>query len=304
MQFDWAGWWRQGPWRLVPWRVGPRRLAIALIAGVLAGCSPLAVINQLGSDRSIAQTQTPAYGQAPRQQIDAYTPARPSGITVVFLHGGGWSSGARGDYRFMAQQLTARGATVFIPDYRLYPDVRFPTFVEDSAAAVAWAYSHAADYGGDPAQFYVVGHSAGAHIAALLALDPHYLAAQHMQPPQLKGVVGLSTPADFAATLGQRYRPIFTDTHDLALAQPIRYVNAEAPPLLLLHGLDDDVVYPKNSIQLAARQKAAGGQVTLHTYPDMNHIGTLTGFIPWVSDKTARDAVLDFLGLPREPLAP
>lgn len=278
-------------------RTSPWRWLVALTAGLMAGCSPLAVINHVGSDDGIVRMTTHAYGAHDRQQLDVYTPRTPNGRVVVFIYGGSWSTGNRADYRFVAQTLTARGATVVIPDYRLYPDIRFPTFVEDAAAAVAWTREHAAEYGGDPAQIYLVGHSAGAHIATLIALDHRYLAAHAMAPTQLVGVVGLSTPADFAATLGKRYRPIFTDDAGLAAAQPVAYVNAAAPPLLLLHGADDTLVWPKNSENLAARQRDAGGVASVKIYPDMGHIGTVTPFVEWLGNKDALAEILRFLKL-------
>ncbi|MDI7066444.1 alpha/beta hydrolase, partial [Klebsiella pneumoniae] len=99
---------------------------------------------------------------------------------VVFFYGGSWQNGARSDYLFVGQALTSRGFVAVLPDYRTYPDTRFPGFMEDAAAAVRWARDHAAEYGGDPSRIFLMGHSAGAHIVALLATDGHYLAAQHM----------------------------------------------------------------------------------------------------------------------------
>jgi acetyl esterase/lipase len=267
------------------------------LALTLAACSPLAVVNGLGSDAGIARETTQAYGELPRQQLDVYTPAMPTGAVVVFLYGGSWQSGARGEYRFVARRLAERGATVVIPDYRLYPEVRFPAFVEDAAAAVAWARRHARDYGGDPARVYLVGHSAGAHIATLLALDRRYLGPHGMQPAELAGVVGLSTPADFAATLGARYRPVFGDDAGLQAAQPVRYVNPDAPPLLLIHGGEDSLVWPKNSETLAEKQRAAGGRVELALFPVLGHVGTVTPFTGWFGDPAVVEKVVGFLGL-------
>lgn len=279
------------------WSGALRRSLAVLALLAMAACSPLTALNQLGSDTGIARVETAVYGALPRQQLDVYAPRHPDGTVVVFVYGGAWSSGERADYRFVAQTLTARGATVVIPDYRLYPEVRFPAFVEDAAAAVAWARAHAADYGGDPGKLYLVGHSAGAHIVTLLALDAHYLGAHGIRPAQLAGVVGLSTPADFGDKLAAKYRPIFTDQAGLAAAQPVRYVNPDAPPLLLLHGTDDTLVYPSNSESLAARQRAAGGRVELVEYPDMGHVGTVTPFTGWLGRPEVLDTILKFLGL-------
>lgn len=286
------------------WKNWVSWVVVAVVAGLVAGCSPFTVINELGSNQGIAQIETREYGTLARQRLDVYRALHPNGKVVVFVYGGGWTAGERGDYRFVAQTLAERGVTVVIPDYRLHPDVRFPAFVEDAAAAVGWTFRHLAAWGSSPDQVYLVGHSAGAHIVSLLALDAHYLRAHGVEPARLAGVVGLSTPADFAATLGARYRPIFTDDAGLAAAQPIRYVNAKAPPLLLLHGADDTLVYPENSKNLAEKQRAAGGKVTLEIYPDMGHIGTVTPFIEWFGRPGVLARILDFLGLAPPVSAP
>lgn len=280
---------------------GIRRMLGAFVAAVgalLAGCSPLAAINGLSSDDGYERVVQASYGSDPRQTLDVYVPRQPaSGKVVVFFYGGSWNSGSRADYRFVAQTLTRHGATVVIADYRLYPDVVFPAFVEDAAAAVAWTFSHIADYGGDPSRISLVGHSAGAHLVALLALDKRYLNAHGLRPDQLARVVGLSTPADFARTLGARWRPVFVDQPTLDLAQPVRYANADAPPMLLLHGADDTLVVPRNSLVLAERVRAAGGEALARVYPDTGHPATVLAFAPVLGKPTILDDILRFLTL-------
>lgn len=261
----------------------------------LAGCSPLLLVNHMGDDEGIAGVETVAYGDLPRQQLDVYRPRRPDGRLVVFLYGGGWQEGARADYRFVAQTLTRQGLTVVIPDYRLYPEVHYPAFVDDAARAVAWALAHARELGTDPGRVFLMGHSAGAHIATLLALDPVFLRATGHAPTELAGVIGLSTPADFAANLAEKYRRVFGDAATLAAAQPVRYVNPHAPPLLLIHGDADTLVWPKNSTELAARQRAAGGDVELVMLPGVDHTGTASAFIGWFANPAVLDPVWHFL---------
>ena len=101
---------------------------------------------------------------------------------VIFLYGGGWVSGERRDYGFVGRAFAARGFVTVIPDYRLVPTVRFPTFIEDAARAVRWAQDHAASFGGDPRRIDLSGHSAGAYIVAMLSLDRHYLADAEVDP--------------------------------------------------------------------------------------------------------------------------
>ena len=239
-----------------------------------------------------------AFGSSSRQQLDVYQPTvSRNGIVVVFFYGGGWSMGQRAEYRFVAQTLTRHGATVVVADYRLHPEVVFPEFMHDAAAAVAWTHRNIAQYGGDPSKIYLLGHSAGAHIATLLALDPQYLQLQGVNATILAGVVGLSTPADFAATLEAKYRPVFVDQARLVLAQPIRYVRADAPPMLLQHGADDTLVLPRNSAVLAQAIQAAGGQARARIYPDKGHSGMLLIFSEVLGRSVILDDTLGFLGL-------
>lgn len=270
-------------------------LVLGLATAGLAACSPFAVVNGLGSDTGVARVETHAYGTHARQKLDLYTPDTPTGETIVFFYGGSWRSGDRADYRFLARRLAREGITVVVPDYRLYPEVRFPVFVEDAAAATAWVLDQARGRGLDPARVTLMGHSAGAHIALLVALDARYLATFNRTPGDLAGVIALSAPADFAATLGAAWRPIFTDQAGLDAAQPVRYVNATAPRMLLIHGESDGLVYAKNSVTLAARQRATGGAVELVLYPDMGHAGPVAPFSGWVGEQDVVRRVLDFV---------
>lgn len=275
-----------------------RYFCALLLTSLLAACSPFPVLNGLGSNSAYRMVSTVRYGNEPRQQLDVYQPAvSRKGIVVVFFYGGGWRTGARDEYRFVAQTLTRYGATVVIPDYRIYPGAVFPAFMHDAAATVAWTHRHIAEYGGDPKKIYLVGHSAGAHIVTLLALDKQYLAAQGLGTDILAGVVGLATPTNFAATLEAKYRPAFGDQAELERAQPIRYARADAPPMLLQHGADDGVVLPHNSLALAERVTALGGQARAQIYPDKGHPGLIL-FFSWLFGGSAiLDDTLNFIGL-------
>lgn len=269
---------------------------------LLVACSPFPVLNGLGSDSGYQKLSTVAYGDAPRQQLDVYQPTAPgNGTVVVFFYGGGWRIGQRAEYRFVAQALTRRGATVVIPDYRTYPSGVFPDFMHDAAAAVAWTRNNIAQYGGDPSKVYLVGHSAGAHIATLLALDSTYLAAQGMGTELIAGVIGLATPANFAATLEAKYRPAFGNQTALERAQPIRYLRGDAPPMLLLHGADDRVVSPRNSLALADGITALGGRARAKVYPGKGHPGLILFFIPLFGGATILEDTTSFLGLTANP---
>ena len=155
---------------------------------------------------------------------------------VVFFYGGNWDSGAKAMYRFVGAALAARGVLTVIPDYRLYPQVRFPAFMDDAAAAVAWTLANIRRFGGDPHRLFLMGHSAGAQIATLLALDPVYLQAQDVAPDTVCGVIGLAGPYDFLPLHDPELETIFGPEAERPRSQPINYVTPQAPPMLLLAG--------------------------------------------------------------------
>jgi acetyl esterase/lipase len=256
------------------------RLAVALPVGLvslaLGACSPVTLLNSLVSDEGYRVESNLAYGDGPRRTLDVYVPDRLNGPApiVVFFYGGSWQNGAKDDYRFAAEGLVSRGYVVMVPDYRLWPEVAFPGFVEDGAAAVSWAFANGESYGGNVGQVYVMGHSAGAHIAALLALDGRYLAAVGRDRSQLAGLIGLAGPYDFLPVKSKNLKQIFhIGVMDPAPSQPINFAGGGAPPSLLVTGDDDSIVYPKNSINLARRLGEAGDRVTLKRYPGLGHIG-------------------------------
>jgi acetyl esterase/lipase len=154
-----------------------RRLAAPLLLA-LASCSPLHTFNALvpkdGAAALVAKDQ--AFASGPRRKLDLYAPKRRSADArlpvIVFFYGGSWSSGDKKGYGFAGRALAAQGFLVAIPDYRLVPEVRFPGFIEDGAAAVRWVRANAARFGGDPDRIVLAGHSAGAYNAAMLSFDP------------------------------------------------------------------------------------------------------------------------------------
>jgi acetyl esterase/lipase len=162
-----------------------------------------------------------------------------------------------------------------IPDYRLVPEVRFPAFIEDCAAAVRWAADHAAEHGGDASRIVLVGHSAGAYNAMMLALDAHYLRDAGVDAARVRGVVGISGPYDFLPFDVDASRNAFGQAPDAALTQPVHFARADAPPVLLLWGEADTTVGPRNLRGLDAALRAAGGRVETKTYPGVNHVGIM-----------------------------
>jgi acetyl esterase/lipase len=193
---------------------------------------------------------------------------------VVFWHGGRWSFGDKSEYRFVGAALAELGCVAVLPNYRLYPEVKMSGFMDDAARAGRWAALHAADYGADVNRLYLTGHSAGAHLAALVTLDPRYFAADG-QPPPIAGVIGLSGPYDFLPLKEADVQDMFGPPGNYPQSQPINFVRSGAPPMLLIHGQSDETVRPKNSINFAASLHAAGVPATLKLYPNLVHADTV-----------------------------
>ncbi|MFP5500475.1 MAG: alpha/beta hydrolase [Gammaproteobacteria bacterium] len=244
------------------------------IATLLAACSPIKVLNALTPTSTFTKTSSLAYGDDPRQKLDIYRPvtALPDAPVVVFFYGGSWNSGSKDDYGFVGEALAARGIVVVIADYRLYPQVRYPLFLQDGAQAVAWAYQHSAEYGGDPRKLYVMGHSSGAYNAAMLALDPQWLAGVGLSPSVFKGWIGLAGPYDFLPIENRDVRPVFFYPDSPPDSQPINHVSQSAPPSLLIASVDDNLVNPKrNTGGLAKKLRAAGVPVEEFYFTRTSH---------------------------------
>lgn len=217
------------------------------------------------------------------QKLDVYapkgTPTNARLPVVLFIHGGSWRDGDRGGYAFAGKAFAREGFVSVVIDYRKVPEVRFPDFMVDAAEAVAWTESNIAAYGGDPTKIIIAGHSAGAHIAVLLTLDPTYLRSAGVADGAIKGAIGLAGPYDFYPFTSEAAVAAFAGA-DPALTQPITYARGDAPPLLLLHGDADDVVLPRNSTALAAKVTEAGGQVVVKPYAGVGHVGIVQALSP------------------------
>jgi acetyl esterase/lipase len=244
----------------------------------------LAVVNGPAYLQNHYTLQTVAYGPDPVQDLDIYRPENSveSADVIVFFHGGRWTTGRREDYRFLGATLARQGFVVVIPNYRKYPAVRFPVFVEDGAKALAWVHDHIAAHGGNPQRIHLSGHSAGAHIGALLTLNPAYLAAEGKAVPDvIRDFAGLAGPYAFTPREAD-LRELFGGPDGYPQMQATTFVDGTAPPLLLQYGEADTDVGACNHLRLAQAILAHGGKVKILTYPGVDHIDIISAFT-WIN---------------------
>jgi acetyl esterase/lipase len=255
-----------------------------LLTGALmmvVACSSTAVLNAVEPRRQVSIERDLRYQPGVRGTLDLYRPREATHRVpiVVFIYGGSWDHGSKSEYAFVGEALASAGFLTLIPDYRLYPAVRWPMFLQDNARAVRWAYDHAAEFGADPSELFLLGHSAGAYDALMLALDPQWLAAVHMSPVHdLRGVVGLAGPYDFLPLTSKELQDIFGPPEGRLATQPINAVTGMNPPLLLATDRADKFVEPANTTRLAAKVRLSGGPVEVRYYRRLNHALLLGAF--------------------------
>ena len=257
----------------------PILLAALALAAVLAlaACAPTATLNALVPRGTHTQTEGVPYGPLLRQRFDIYRPtaAAPAGgfPVVVFFYGGSWNKGERADYRFVGEALASRGVLTLVADYRLYPEVRYPDFLNDSALALRHGLEQAAALGGNPKRVFVMGHSAGGYNAAMLALDARWLRAVGHVPAELAGFIGLAGAYDFLPMTNPDAQPVFFHPNYPAGTQPLAYAGASSPRSFLGAAMTDTLIDPqRNSVGLATRLRAAGVPATLKLYERVNHV--------------------------------
>lgn len=271
--------------------------AIALVGLSLAGCSGRQAAELVLVGSHFTETRDVVFGRPDGPRLDVYSPdgLDDAAPVVVFFYGGRWQSGSKDLYRLLGDALTRRGIVTVVPDYTLAPDTSFPGWVEEGAESVAWTWANIASFGGDPDRIFLVGHSAGAHTAALLTLDERYLRAVGLEPNVIRGTVSISGPVstrwtdpDVQALMGpeQGWPTSYPDTH----------VDGSEPPLLLLHGGEDETVRPRNSADLAQLVRERGGCARAIVYPGIGHIEIIVALMaPWLRRAPVRDDVVEFI---------
>ena len=273
-------------------------LALTASLTALAACAPVNILNGITPSGSFSKTKNVSFGDLPRQKMDIYRADEPreNAPVIVFVHGGSWDSGSKNIYKFLAEGFTQDGFDVVVPNYRLYPDVRYPAFIEDNALAVAQT---AKRFPGRP--IALLGHSAGGYNVLMLGLVPKYLEAVGVDRcSQIAGIAALSAPVGIIPLDSEPLITIFPDRFTKSDA-PLNRVDGPAPKIFLANGQDDKTVYPDNSIALGQKITERGGQAQVKIYPNMNHtdaVKVLSRHFDGDSELKA-DLVNFFDGLPK-----
>ena len=245
------------------------------------GYSPAVLLNVTAPRWGYRVERAIAYGPEDRHRMDVYLPKRKAAAdpALLFFYGGGFVSGHRREYRFVGQSLASKGIIVGIADYGLFPEHRFPEFVEDGAKAAVFFRETLGKYGGDPKRLFVAGHSAGAYIAVMLASDARYLAGLGADQSILAGAIGIAGPYDFLPITNPTRIEIFGGM-DRVETQPIHFIDGLRPPMLLLTGDRDVNILPRNTENMAARLREHGSRVEAIVYPGIEHFRIILGLVP------------------------
>lgn len=246
-----------------------------LHAGLLSGagilltaCSPTSILNHTSGAEALRVAEDLAYGEDPRQRLDIYR-GETASCRIVYVYGGSWQEGDKSSYGFVGAQLARQGYEVVIPNYRLYPQVRYPAFVEDVALSLSYLQR---EYPSDK-PLVLMGHSAGAMIASLISYDRKYLRDQGLAPDLIAANIALAGPHDyFLPSQKPEWVGIFGENPESQVeALAVNHVSSQSPPSLILHGLEDEIVTPESARSITAALEAHGVPVTLQLYEDVGH---------------------------------
>ena len=283
-----------------------KRLLIAALAlggmAAFAACSPIAALNAVVSVSDLTVTRDLRYGPDARNLLDVYRPAS-SGTTMagerapmlLFIHGGSWTGGSKDDYKFIGESFARAGYVVAVMSYRLAPQNVYPAYIQDAAQALAWLRSHAGDYGGNPDDLFVMGHSAGAFNAVEVVDNARWLSEAGVPITAVHGVIGVAGPYSYDYR-GMGTANAFPAGSDPATVMPAEHVRADAPPHLLLVAGNDTVVYPQNGERMKAALDTKKIPLTFKVLPNLDHY-TIAGALarPLTFLGSARQDVLDFM---------
>ena len=258
------------------------KLALVASLWLLSSCSSISFLaaNTPASFGNYSRLANLAYADQPRNKLDVFVPLekRIDSPIIIFVHGGGWYDGDKDEYKFVGAAFAEQGYVAVLPNYGLYPHVKSPTFLQDIAESIAWVRTHATEWGGDANRIYLVGHSAGAQIAMMVALDNQYLRQVGGDSHWISGVIGLAGPYDFIPFTFPYMNDLFGPPERFAESQPVNYVRADAPPLLLIHGLQDHTVAPTNTRSLYDAMTQVHGNVQVEYFDNATHSDLVAAF--------------------------
>jgi len=250
-------------------------LKIKELIGRFYQSAGLNLINVIARSGDYERLSDIPFGSARRNYLDHYRidgdSARP---TVLFFYGGNWRSGNKSDYRFVADTLACQGFNVVVPDYRLYPSVRFPEILQDAQLAYQWTLENVPE--NQP--LFIMGHSAGAQLGSLLTLNQSLLSQSYNCDQRLSGFVGLAGPYDFYPFTEDDHWDLFSPKERYAESQAVNFIRHDAPPLYLLHGKEDTRVRRGHSKSLMEKVVTAGGQADREIYEAMGHVDIILEF--------------------------
>ncbi len=236
--------------------------------GLVSSCAPVNILNGITPSSTFDRTKNLSFGDQERDKLDVYRSEKPNADTPVlmFVHGGSWDSGSKDIYKFLAEGFTKSGFDIVIPNYRLYPEAKFPNFLIDNADAVAFTRRTFPDR-----KIVLMGHSAGAYNVLMLGLRDAYLKQAGIDRCEaISGIVSLAAPVGVVPLESERLTEIFPDrfTADDAV---LNNVTGPAPPVFLGHGDKDTTVSPINAMKLGEKITARGGVAQVEIYPGQSH---------------------------------
>ncbi len=270
-----------------------REKAKGLIAGLLAlvvtGCTQvgLGVANLPSKFSDVTIKKDIAYGDEDWQKLDLYIPidaADQKKPIIVFFYGGRWTDGSKNLYPFVGDLYAKNGYIVAIADYSKYPNVKFPSFVEDGAKATAWVYKNADQYGGDANNLFIMGHSSGAHIGALVTADETYLKAEGLNNQIITAFAGLAGPYDFIPQADD-LKDMFGPPSQYPQMTVTTFIEGNEPPKLLIWGDEDQAVWRRNIDLLSEKINEKNGRVETKIYEGVDHVGTIASLTWFLRSK-------------------
>lgn len=277
------------------------KIFVPLASVFFVGCASiqLAAVNLMALSFNSERIANLSYGPLAKQNLDIYRPDIASEMqplpVVLFFHGGSWRDGSKNLYRFVAVTLAERGYLVVVPNYRKFPEVVFPAFVGDTAAAISWVIENADQYGGNPQSVFVMGHSSGAHMGALALADQRYLQSYAKQPNQVRGFIGLAGPYSFEPR-AEDIVEVFAGLNDYSQMQVDTFVDGNEPKMLLLHGMDDSIVASFNSDRLKTALDEHQIESRQIFYQGIDHAGIIGEFAaPYEANSEVVADILAFI---------